>query len=242
MRKRVDSTRAVERIPLEGCMKIIVVDDHILFREGITLQINRQADMSVVGVGGSVRDAADLARKLRPDLILMDFSLPDGTGLDAAQFILSEQPNAKIVFLTTHDDDERLFSAVRMGARGYLMKNIPVARLLAALRGVGRGEAAISREMTARLMDEFARANQPTAPMPSPFPGLTARELQVLRELATDATNREIADRLFISDNTVRNHMHNILEKMGVASRREAVNLARKHGIGSLYTVRSDKE
>ena len=161
MRKRVNSTQAVERIPLEGCMKIIVIDDHILFREAITLQINRQADMSVVGVGGSVRDAADLARKLRPDLILMDFSLPDGTGLDAAQFILSEQPNAKIVFLTTHDDDERLFSAVRMGARGYLLKNIPVTRLLAALRGVERGEAAISREMTARLMDEFARANQP---------------------------------------------------------------------------------
>jgi DNA-binding NarL/FixJ family response regulator len=223
-------------------MKIIIIDDHILYREGLTLQINRQADMNVVGIGGSVREATDLARKLRPDLILMDFNLPDGTGLDAAQYILSEQPNAKIVFLTSQNDDERLFSAVRLGARGYLLKNIPVARLLAALRGVERGEAALSREMTAKLMGEFARANQPPTPTPSPFPGLTARELQVLRELATDATNREIADRLFISENTVRNHMHNILEKMGVASRREAVNLARQYGIGSLYPVRSEKE
>lgn len=223
-------------------MKIIIIDDHILFREGLTGQLARQPDMIVVGVGGSVREAIDQARKLRPDLILMDFTLPDGTGLDAAQIILGEQPAAKIVFMTTHDDDERLFAAVRMGAKGYLMKNIPVARLLAALRGVERGEAALSREMTARLMDEFARANQPPNNDGTPFAGLTARELQVLRELATDATNREIADRLYISENTVRNHMHNILEKMGVPSRREAVNLAHQHGIGSAYPLRNDKE
>jgi DNA-binding NarL/FixJ family response regulator len=223
-------------------MKILIVDDHILFREGLISLVTRQPDMTVVGEGGSVREAIEQARKLRPDLILMDFTMPDGTGLDAATAILSEQPNAKIVFLTIHDDDERLFAAVRLGAKGYLMKNIPVARLLEAMRGVEHGEAALSREMTARLMEEFARSQQPPKVEDTPYAGLTSRELQVLRELATDATNREIADRLFISENTVRNHMHNILEKMGVSGRRDAVNLARQHGIGSNHSNRSDKE
>lgn len=223
-------------------MKIIVIDDHILFREGLTKLIARQPDMTIVGEGGSVRDAVELVRKFRPDLVLMDFKLPDGTGVDAARAIIAEQPNARIVFLTNLEDDESLFSVVRMGAKGLLKKNIQSARLLAALRGVERGEAAISREMTARLMDEFARANQPPVQEITPFAGLTSREMQVLRELATDATNREIADRLFISENTVRNHMHNILEKLGVAGRRDAVNLARQHGVGVSYAMRAEKE
>ena len=224
-------------------MKILIVDDHILFRDGITQLIASQSDMTVVGEGGSVREAVELTRKLRPDLILMDFSLPNGASLEAACAILSEQPNTKIVFLTNPDDypdqgdprttegNENLFAAVRMGAKGLLAKNIPAARLLAALRGVERGEAAISREMTARLMGEFARAYRPPAQVGTPFAGLTTREMQVLRELATDATNHEIANRLFISENTVRNHMHNILEKLGVSSRREVGNLARQHGV-----------
>jgi DNA-binding NarL/FixJ family response regulator len=226
----------------EKFMKILVVDDHILFREGLISLVSRQPDMSVIGEGGSVREAIEQARKLRPDLILMDFSMPDGTGLDAARIILAEQPSAKIVFLTIHDDDERLFAAVRLGVKGYLMKNIPVATLLTALRGVEHGEAALSREMTARLMVEFARLQQPSQAADTPYAGLTSRELQVLRELATDASNREIADRLFISENTVRNHMHNILEKMGVSSRRDVVNLARQHGIGRNLPNHSDQE
>jgi DNA-binding NarL/FixJ family response regulator len=213
-------------------MKILIIDEHILYRESLTQLFSRQPDMSVVGEGGSVREAIEFARRLRPDLILMDFSLPDGTGLDAAAQILNEQPTARIIFMTTQDNDERLFSAVRLGVRGYLMKNIPTSRLLSAMRGVEHGEAALSREMTARLMGEFARSQSQAPHQEPPFAGLTARELQVLRELATDATNREIADRLFISENTVRNHMHSILEKMGVPSRREAILMARRHGIG----------
>jgi DNA-binding NarL/FixJ family response regulator len=223
-------------------MKILIIDEHILYRESLIQLFSRQSDMTVVGEGGSVREAIEQARRLRPDLILMDFSLPDGTGLDAAGQILAEQPGARIIFMTTHDNDERLFAAVRLGARGYLMKNIASARLLSAMRGVEHGEAALSREMTARLMGEFARS-QPSLPQPdTPFAGLTARELQVLRELATDATNREIADRLFISENTVRNHMHSILAKMEVSSRREAILMARRHGIGTLHVQRAEKE
>ena len=223
-------------------MKILIVDSHILFREGLTNLVSRQPDMSVVGECGSAREALEAARKLRPELLIIDFSLPDGTGLDAARAILVEQPALKVVFLSSNADDERMLAAARIGAKGILLKTIPAPRLLAALRGVERGEAALSREMTAKLMIEFARNNQPPPPEDTPFAGLTAREMQVLRELSTDATNREIAERLYISENTVRNHMHNILEKLGVSSRREAVNLAWQHGMGGGYSLRSDKE
>ncbi len=215
-------------------MKILIIDDHVLFREGLISLVTRQPDMSVVGEGGTVREAIELSRVLQPNMILMDFSLPDGTGLDAAEVIMREQPDMRIIFLTIHDDDERLFAAIRLGAKGFLMKNIPVVRLLAALRGVQHGEAAISREMTARLMDAFAQLDPPATPQPEmPFNELTARELEVLQELATDATNHEIADRLFISENTVRNHVHNILEKLAISNRREAVSLAHQHGLGT---------
>ena len=215
-------------------MKLVVVDDHVLFREGLVSLISRQPDMQVLGEAGSVAEAVEMARHHRPDLILMDFNLPDGNGLDATRIILAEHPQVKIVFLTIYDEDERLFAAVRLGAKGYLLKNIPVTQLLGALHAVERGEPALSPDMVVRLMDELARSPAPE-PRPSetdPLAQLTARELEVLRELATGASNRTIADHLFISENTVRNHVHNLLEKLGLASRREAVNLARQSGVG----------
>ena len=222
-------------------MKILIIDDHVLFRERLISLVSHQPDMSVVGEGRSVREAIELSRTLQPDMILIDFSLPDGTGLDAAEVILKEQPGIQIIFLTIHDDDERLFSAIRLGAKGFLMKNIPVVRLLAALRGVQRGEAALSREMTARLMEAFAQINPPAAAQPeTPFKGLTVREVEVLRELAKDATNHEIAGRLFISENTVRNHVHNILEKLGISNRREAVSLAHQHGFANISPAKNN--
>ena len=215
-------------------MKLLVVDDHILFREGLVSLISRQPDMQVLGEAGTVAEAVEMARHHKPDLILMDFNLPDGNGLDATRIILAENPQVKIVFLTIYDEDERLFAAVRLGAKGYLLKNIPVAQLLGALHAVERGEPALSPEMVVRLMGELARSPAPEI-KPSatdPLAQLTARELEVLRELATGASNRAIADHLFISENTVRNHVHNLLEKLGLASRREAVNLARQSGVG----------
>ncbi len=215
-------------------MKLLVVDDHILFREGLVSLIARQPDMQVLGEAGTVEEAVEQSRRLRPDLVLMDFNLPDGTGLDATRIILADQPQVRIVFLTIYDEDERLFAAVRLGAKGYLLKNIPVTHLLAALRAVERGEAALSPDMVVRLMDELARTPSPApkASSSDPLALLTARELEVLRELATGASNRIIADRLFISENTVRNHVHNLLEKLGLSSRREAVSLARQTGLG----------
>lgn len=212
-------------------MKIMVVDDHILFREGLTSLFARQTDMTLVGECGTVAEAVKLVRQTAPDLVLMDFNLPDGTGVDATRMILAERPDIKIVFLTVNEDEESLLAAVRMGAQGFLLKNIPVARLLAALRGVQRGEAAISREMTGRLMRAVSQRALSPEDGPNPLHSLSSRELEVLRHLASGASNQEIAVRLVISENTVRNHVHNILEKLEVHKRREAVILAQRYGL-----------
>jgi two-component system, NarL family, nitrate/nitrite response regulator NarL len=213
-------------------MHILIVDDHILFREGLAGLLRSQPDMIVVGECGTVHEAIETALQTKPDVILMDFSLPDGTGLDATRVILTELPDVQIIFLTVHDNDERLIAAMRAGAKGYLLKNLSVTKLLASLRALERGEAAISRTMMARILEEFAQSTPPTGPSsPSPLVGLTSREIEVLQELANGVTNQEIAARLYISENTVKNHIHNILEKLNLHNRREAIEFARKYGL-----------
>ena len=210
-------------------MRILLVDDHILFREGLEGLLNSQPDMKVIGHASSVNEAIEAAHKWRPDLILMDFGMPDGNGLMATRAILAELPEMNIVFLTVHEEDERLFEAIRAGARGYLLKNVPVSRLLEFLRGVEQGKAAISRTMVSRVMKEFARVRSNTAVDPSQLNELTSRELEVLEELATGATNREIANNLSVAENTVKNHVRNILTKLNLKNRREAADLIRQN-------------
>lgn len=210
-------------------MRILLIDDHILFREGLVSLIDAQPDLEVVGEAGSVSDAIAQARVLRPDLILMDFNLPDGTGLDATSTILKDLPQTKIVFLTFNDDDERLFSAIRAGAKGYLLKNVSSSKLLASLRGIQTGAAALTPEMTSRILSEFARLAPASESSQSTRSELTPRELDVLQVLVTGASNREIAEQLVISDNTVKNHVRNILSKLGLNNRREAAEYARRH-------------
>jgi DNA-binding NarL/FixJ family response regulator len=225
-------------------MKLLIVDDQILFRQNLVLALAHQPDMTVLGEASTTREALEMTARLRPDVVLMNLHLPDGTGLDAARTLLAKRPDLKIVFLSAQDDDEPFFTAIRMGARGFLLKSVPIPKLVMALRGLERGEAAISREMAARLMNEMSRSGggaTPTTAAGEPFSVLTSREMQVLRELAANGTNREIADRLFISENTVRNHVHNILEKLGLKSRREVVNLARQNGIGTTFAKRPQK-
>lgn len=208
-------------------MRILLVDDHVLFREGLAGLLDGQPDLEVVGQAGSVSEAITLTHDLEPDLVLMDFGLPNGTGLEATEAILTDRPETSIVFLTVHEEDDRLFAAVRTGAKGYLLKNVPVARLLEFLRGVERGEAAITPDMTSRILGEFARIGQSGRPGQSELNTLSLRELEVLEELATGATNREIADRLVIAENTVKNHVRNILTKLNLNNRREAANFVR---------------
>jgi DNA-binding NarL/FixJ family response regulator len=205
-------------------IRILVIDDHVILREGVVSLIQAQPDFRVVGEAGSVAEATAKAEKLAPDLILMDYTLPDGTGLDATEAILKIQPDAKVVFLTVRDSDDALFSAIRIGAKGYLPKNISAAEMVSRLRGLARGKMALTEDLNSRVLSEFARTPSPISN--DGFEELTPRELEILRELSHGATNREIADKMVISVNTVKNHVHQILQKLEVKNRRQAAKVA----------------
>ena len=208
-------------------MKIVIVDDHVLFREGLASIIRSEPDIEIAGMAGSVREAVDLSSTIKPELVLMDFSLPDGTGADATRLILSHHPECKIVFLTMSEQDEDLFDAIRSGAKGYLLKNMQPQKLVVALRSVHRGESALSRSMTMRLMEELSRTKKPEVYLDIT---LTHREMDVLRALASGKSNQEIAKELFISENTVKYHVHSMLGKLGLNDRRELAKYAKEHG------------
>lgn len=212
-------------------IRTVIVDDHTLFREGLASIIQLEPDIEVSGLAGTVQEAVEIVRTLKPDLVLMDFVLPDGTGADATRMMLKEQPDCKIIFLTMSEDDENLFAAIRSGAKGYLLKNLSPSKLVTTIRSVQRGESALSRSMTLRLMEELSRTKEPDRPGDSALAVLTRRELDVLRELTVGTTNREIANRLYISENTVKYHVHSILEKLNLPSRRAAAKFAKEHGI-----------
>ena len=137
-------------------MRVLIVDDHVLFREGLVSLLKSQNSFEVIGQAGTVHEAVELALKLRPDLVLMDFNLPDGTGLDAMDAILAKHPDCKILFLTVYETDDKLFSAIRKGAKGYLLKNVPVSVLVESLQTIENGDIALSHSMTNRLIEEFA--------------------------------------------------------------------------------------
>ena len=202
-------------------MRILLVEDHILFQESLGRLLDAQPDISVLGGATSVLEAVVKARQLKPDIILMDFTLPDGTGVEATQAILAEQPAIKIIFLTIHEEDERIFEAIRHGALGYLPKNVTSSRLLAYLRGLEQGEVAIQPEFTARILKEFAHLPPREDVTAESALRLTARQREILRELKTGATNRQIAARLVISEQTVKNHVSRVLKKLNVKSRHE---------------------
>ncbi|HLE15847.1 MAG TPA: response regulator transcription factor [Anaerolineales bacterium] len=207
-------------------IRVLLVDDHVLFREGLISLLKNQPDFEMVGEAGSHCEAVKKALELEPNLVLMDYALPDGNGLEATQEILARLPETKIVFLTVHETDELLFAAIRSGAKGYLLKNMPVSKLLELLRGLGKGEAAITLKMASRILEEFARQEWKNQNGEPTLDLLTTRELEILEKIADGETNREIAARLYISENTVRNHVHNILEKLKLQNRYEAARLA----------------
>lgn len=212
-------------------MKILIVDDHVLFREGLVGIFAAHPEFEVVGEAGTVQEAVEIAHQLEPGMILMDWELPDGNGADASKLILTKLPDCKIVFLTIYETDEKLFSAIRSGAKGYMIKNVSSAKLVRTLLDVEAGLPALSNEMTARLMKEFSQSSVKEE-LPGNFlEALSPRELDVLKELVKGASNREIADTLFISENTVKHHVHNILEKLNVENRRQAAQYAKRNGL-----------
>ena len=210
-------------------MKLLIIDDHIIFREGLASIIRSEPDIEIAGMAGTVRDAVELAGKIKPDIILMDFNLPDGTGADATRLILDVHPDCGIVFLTMSEEDENLLAAIRSGAKGYLLKDMHPSKLIVAIRAVYKGESALSRSMTLSIMKELSQTKESGSTRGAPT--LTLRELDVLRAIATGKTNQEIGDELVLSINTVKYHVHSILDKLHLTSRREAVVYAREHGL-----------
>jgi DNA-binding NarL/FixJ family response regulator len=211
-------------------LRILLVDDHDLFRKGIARLIDSQPDFQVVGEARDGREALSAALELDPEVILMDIEMPNWNGTEATRRIKSEKPDANIVMLTVSDDDQNLFSAIRAGASGYLLKSVKPDELFRRLRGVVRGEAAISPLLAAKILSEFARLDQ-SVPVPRTVEGLSPRETEVLGLVAKGLTNREIGESLHIAENTVKNHLRNILDKLHLSNRAQAAAFAVRHGL-----------
>ena len=210
--------------------RLLLVDDHALFREGLAGLFAYQDDFLVVGEASDSDTALQKVAIFHPDIVLMDIDIPGEDGIATTRKIKSEYPDVTVVMLTVHDATDKLLEAIKAGAQGYLVKNIRSAELLDQLRGLKRGEAAITRRMAARILEEFQRGRV-TPGRRAESPGdLTARELQVLELVADRLSNKEIAARLVISEHTAKNHLKNILAKLHLRSRREAADYGLARG------------
>jgi DNA-binding NarL/FixJ family response regulator len=206
-------------------IRVAVVDDQELFRRGLTMLLGVEDDIEVVGEAGDGVAATELAGSAVPDVILMDVRMPKRSGIEACVAIKEIAPTARIIMLTVSDEEADLYDAVKNGASGYLLKDSSIDEVAQAVRVVADGQSLISPSMAIKLLDEFkqmSRADRQQVPTPR----LTERELEVLKLVAQGLNNREIAKRLFISENTVKNHVRNILEKLQLHSRMEAVMYA----------------
>ena len=217
--------------PAPSRLRILVVDDIGLFRQGVVSLLSGQPDFEVVGEAANGLDALAQARNAKPDLVLIDVSMPEMDGLEATRRIKREMPQVGVVILSVSDDDNNLFEGLKAGAHGYLLKVIEPRAFLDALRQVARGEAPISRGMATRLIGEFARQAQQVAPAPAPGSGLSEREKEVLELVAQGKSNTEIATALSIADSTVTNHLKDILEKLHLENRVPAATVAPREGL-----------
>lgn len=210
-------------------IRILIVDDQWLVREGIASLLSLEEGLDIVGMAADGDEAISQASAATPDVILMDIRMPNKNGIEAAGQILQLQPTAKIIMLTTFDDEEYIVQSLLVGACGYLMKDTPAADLAQAIRLANAGIYQLGPEVAGKLIGSL-RPPKP-APMPQYDPSLTPRELEVLRLLAQGATNREIADALVISEGTVKNHISNILQRLDIRDRTQAAVYAVRNGI-----------
>ncbi len=211
-------------------VKILLVDDHVLFRRGLSALMTARDGIEVVGEAEDGYDAVEKAITLRPEVVLMDIQMPLCDGIRAARAIREKVPFTKILILTVSDEDDNLFEAIKAGANGYLLKNVQPETLIQAITGVVKGEAPISGAVAARLLKEFSATW--TVPFASPSdPHLSEREREILTLVARGASNKEIAVRLVITEGTVKNHLHNILAKLHVRNRAEIAAYAVRQGI-----------
>jgi DNA-binding NarL/FixJ family response regulator len=202
-----------------GRIRVLSVDDHPLLREGLAAIINGEADMVLVSQASNGTDAIQRHREFRPDVTLMDLRLPDLSGIDAMMAIRAEFPDARVIILTTFEGDVEIQRALQAGARGYLLKSTPPSDLLQAIRQVHAGKKRVPPDVAAQLAEHMS------------FESLTAREVEVLQQVAGGNRNREIAERLFISEETVKVHLKHIMDKLGANDRTQAIAIGVRRGI-----------
>ena len=211
-------------------IRVLIADDHALVRRSLETVLQGEQGLELVGQASDGQEAVQIAGEVVPDVVLMDIRMPKITGIEAARQMKEVAPSAKIVMLTISDEEEDLFEAIRAGASGYLLKDIPLDELADSVRAVYGGQSLINPSMAGKLLTEFAtlarRDSEDEPAKHAPAPKLTDREMEVLRLVARGLNNRDIAKELFISENTVKNHVRNILEKLQIHSRMEAVMIA----------------
>jgi len=210
-------------------IRVLLVDDHALLRRGLDIVLQQESDIEVVGEAGDGAEAVEKAAELLPDVVLLDVKMPKRGGIEAAAGIKDVAPSTRIVMLTMSDEEADLYDAIKAGATGYLLKEIPPHEIADSIRAAAGGQSLITPSMATKLLSEFAtmaRHGEERREQGPPAPKLTDRELEVLKLIATGANNSKIAKTLFISENTVKNHVRNILEKLQLHSRMEAVMYA----------------
>jgi len=211
-------------------LQVLIAEDHAMVREGIRLILEAEPDIRVVGEASSGREALDLARRLRPDIVLMDIGMPEMNGLEATRLLRRELPETQVLALTVHESGDYFFRMLAAGASGYILKGAPSSELLAAVRAAGRGEVHLHSSLTTRLIGDYVRRLRQGEPRDA-YDRLTEREKDVLVLLAEGLTNQEIADRLYISPSTVETHRIHIMEKLELRNRTELVKYAIRHGL-----------
>lgn len=212
-------------------IKVILVDDHALFREGLAMIISSHPDMEVIGEASDGLEAIVKAVELRPDLILLDIQMPGMGGIEATQKIKQKVPETTIVMLTVRDDEEKLFDALKYGAQGYLLKSMHSSELVSMARRALAGEVAIPPRLAGQMLDEFRRLSRLLPREHADVKELSAREIEVLRLVASGKTDKEIALELSLSIHTIKTHLRNILAKLHVSGRKEAARTAKDIGL-----------
>lgn len=211
-------------------LRILLADDHVLFRKGVAALLASRQDMQVVGEAGDGLEAIAAARELLPDVILMDINMPKCDGLQATRQIKREMPHVKIVILTVSEEDQDLFEAIKIGAQGYLLKDLEPYQLYDLMESISRGEAPLSGAMAARILKEFTHPD-PSSGKEEVIDELTPREIDILELVVEGKTNKEISSELVISENTVKIHIRNILEKLHLQNRIQAAVYAVRQGL-----------
>jgi DNA-binding NarL/FixJ family response regulator len=208
-------------------LRLLVVDDHEVVRQGLVALIDRREKFQVVAEAGTVEEALDAARRFQPDLVIMDVRLPDGSGIEACREIRAELPNTRVVMLTSYPDEEAVLSAIIAGASGYLLKQVRARDLVSALEAVGRGESLLDPAVTEKVLERVRRIASGT--YTDELAQLTAQEQKILQLVAEGKTNKEIASEVFLSDKTVKNYVSSILSKLNLQRRAQAAAFVAKH-------------